>query len=666
MPNNKTNKFLINRNDTWRTVLTETTPFELPIIISNDGFYLHLHKSNELDANSKRIFDALIQPGAKNKRTKPYKFRIVKDELSFRELSLLSPKAQVCISEFYEKYSELICYYCSKSSFSMRFPRKTGSIYYTPSKNSNSNKYRSDNVDSITSDQTVKNPASYFAYSGFQQLHQFFSSANYIQLEKRYAFSSSMDVQRCFDSIYTHSISWAIKGKDLAKKQADRNTFGGEFDRLMQDFNWGETNGICIGPEISRIFSEVIFSEIDLNIEKSLETSGYHLRENYDCRRYVDNYYFFADSHDTLLAIQRCLSSELKKYNLHLNDSKTEIMRRPFYTPKSRAISSINGNLGAFFDKIFFTTRNSDDVRVTSPRHIIRYRSVFNDFVNNTKDSCFSAGIGYDGVSNYILGALRRWMLELIESYEKIDVAERPSEEDYERAILLLLDLSFYFLSLHPTVPSSLRVCHSVVLTSRFIKNNNLSFAPHFQERLLRWTNQLIKTPVFSKLFTHFDVIPVELWNVILCLSETQLPAESLKAIISKVEERSSHGAYFRTISELYIYKDDPTFSFEKNQTIINARRFLASSTHLSEDSAHVHLLLDLLACPYLSEQLKVEILSENWASIDGKNGTLPSFENCSLPNIVKQLGRYDWFVSWEGIDLLRMIEKRELSRVYA
>ena len=32
----------LNRHDKWRTILMDTSPFEVPIIFSNDGFYKNL------------------------------------------------------------------------------------------------------------------------------------------------------------------------------------------------------------------------------------------------------------------------------------------------------------------------------------------------------------------------------------------------------------------------------------------------------------------------------------------------------------------------------------------------------------------------------------------------------------------------------------------------
>lgn len=62
------------------------------------------------------------------------------------------------------------------------------------------------------------------------------------------------DVSRCFDSIYTHTLSWALSSKKIVKDNlgTNKDSFGGKFDRVMQQMNYNETNGIVIGPEFSK------------------------------------------------------------------------------------------------------------------------------------------------------------------------------------------------------------------------------------------------------------------------------------------------------------------------------------------------------------------------------------------------------------------------------
>lgn len=84
--------------------------------------------------------------------------------------------------------------------------------------------------------------------------------------------------------------------KDRPFEDSDK-TFGGQFDILMQNLNYGETNGIIIGPEFSRIFAELILQRIDLNVMYYLrdnrDSKRLEFKTDYEIFRYVDDFFVF-------------------------------------------------------------------------------------------------------------------------------------------------------------------------------------------------------------------------------------------------------------------------------------------------------------------------------------------------------------------------------------
>ncbi|MFN3807498.1 hypothetical protein [Asticcacaulis sp.] len=261
----------LRRSDKWRAVLTDTSPFEVPVIFSTDGMYKNLSDIDGKSTHIKAFINAImLHDKHKHNYKIPYRYRIVKSGVSFRQLSLLHPASQTNISEFYLKNQSLICYYANRGSFSLRYPEKVGSTYFFDSPIAERNKYKNDAVDTSEIDKLTRNPASYFAYRSFDRLYKFFISTQYIELEKRFSIMTSLDVSKCFDSIYTHSIAWAVKEKFFVKDNLNAVMFGSSFDELMQRMNLNETNGICIGPETSRIFAEIILSRIDKDVEDEL------------------------------------------------------------------------------------------------------------------------------------------------------------------------------------------------------------------------------------------------------------------------------------------------------------------------------------------------------------------------------------------------------------
>jgi len=127
------------------------------------------------------------------------------------------------------------------------------------------------------------------------------------------------DISKCFPSIYTHAISWALVGKEVAKNNKGKKTLWyNMIDSCAQRSKNGETHGIMIGPHTSNILSEIILCAIDKNLSK---------RWNYI--RNIDDYCCYVNNHEEAEQFLIDLSRELRVYGLALNHKKTEIMEMP-------------------------------------------------------------------------------------------------------------------------------------------------------------------------------------------------------------------------------------------------------------------------------------------------------------------------------------------------
>ena len=316
---------------------------------------------------------------------------------------------------------------------------------------------------------------------------------------------SLLDVSKCFDSLYTHSITWALKDKAIAKKNASSKSFGNDFDNLMQHMNFNETNGICIGPEVSRIFSELILSRVDLNIEAYLMKHGLKNRVQYEYRRYVDDYLVFANDEKTLDKITKAISLELQEYKLFLNEQKIENYTRPFHTKKSVIIEKINKQIKELLEKIF-EYKEINDTRVTTPKNIRRVDALVRWFIKETKTSCLDSDVGYDMISNYIISTITKKIEFIIEEYNlvKLQSEIHVNEKQYVKLICTLLELTFFFYTVQQTVSSSFNVAKSVIISSNFIKENFTSYHNFLIEKISNWTSQIVKN---SENHRDFDKI---------------------------------------------------------------------------------------------------------------------------------------------------------------
>lgn len=125
------------------------------------------------------------------------------------------------------------------------------------------------------------------------------------------------DIANCFNSIYTHSIPWAVIGVVEAKKKENqkKSQWFNSLDLHQRKCKRGETQGIPVGSATSSIIVELILSKID----ERLSQRGY---EHY---RYVDDYTCYCKTDEEAQRFIRDLGDFLGDYKLTLNLKKTHI-----------------------------------------------------------------------------------------------------------------------------------------------------------------------------------------------------------------------------------------------------------------------------------------------------------------------------------------------------
>ncbi|MBR5545183.1 MAG: RNA-directed DNA polymerase [Clostridia bacterium] len=285
--------------------------------ISQYGFFTEQFPECFNSASFARALDELIPLVASSKgqakkgnrnTTSPTTLSTYKNDISRRVLSVPNPEAFLRLAKFMqEHWNEINEYAYSSNSLSpITFVRVYAQGEAEELLNSESLRERF----KIRSDFVV-------------------SIKNCIRASLGYKYRLSVDISNCYNSLYTHSVTWAICGKDKAKEylrtkspaeiQRDYEIADciDAFTRFQKN---NETNGIIVGPYTSRIVSEIVLARID----KELKQKGLHFK------RYVDDYkmYFRTESQaqESLPIIEKVLN----EYNLSLNTSKTVIQKYPY------------------------------------------------------------------------------------------------------------------------------------------------------------------------------------------------------------------------------------------------------------------------------------------------------------------------------------------------
>jgi hypothetical protein len=143
----------------------------------------------------------------------------------------------------------------------------------------------------------------------------------------RFAFCLVADVSRCYYSIYTHSIPWALHGKAPSKLDTNPNSatiFGNRLDYAVRQAQSKQTLGIPVGPDSSKIIAEIVMSGVD---KRMIELSG---AKPPTYVRHVDDYWIGGHSHDECERYLANLRLALSDFSLDINELKTRIISTKF------------------------------------------------------------------------------------------------------------------------------------------------------------------------------------------------------------------------------------------------------------------------------------------------------------------------------------------------
>lgn len=129
------------------------------------------------------------------------------------------------------------------------------------------------------------------------------------------------DISNFYQSIYTHSIPWALHTKSVAKSAFGFSaSIGNQIDTHARNCQEMQTKGVPIGPDASFVIAEIIMTAID---EMLIPVVGkkYH--------RYIDDFEFGCSTLQQAEATLARLQEILAYFELALNSSKTKIVESP-------------------------------------------------------------------------------------------------------------------------------------------------------------------------------------------------------------------------------------------------------------------------------------------------------------------------------------------------
>lgn len=157
----------------------------------------------------------------------------------------------------------------------------------------------------------------------------------------RYKFLLKTDIRAFYQSIYTHSIAWALHGKlETRQDRFNMDSLGKKLDKLMMRSHDECTNGIAVGPAISDLISELLLSAIDRKCSRKLDVEGI----DYLGVRFKDDYRFLCNSEYDARSIISVLQECMRLYHLTLSEDKSETFALPegLYRPWRTAYNPLS------------------------------------------------------------------------------------------------------------------------------------------------------------------------------------------------------------------------------------------------------------------------------------------------------------------------------------
>lgn len=623
----------IDTSDRDRVLLSEILPHEVPPRFSLRSVYRRMR-----EASLTALDEALFQHQSDDKgppETIPYTFWLSRGRKTPRDIHVMHPFHYREVVNFYETYATQILSNCLKSQWTLRSPsgiaRRGKSIG------------QHDQQPGFQADHDVEeSPVSYFAYRPFNLLYAFYGSRDFERLESKFRFVRAIDVQSCFGNIYTHSIAWAIRGKANAKRRSDRSayfTFDARFDSLMRSMNHGETHGILIGPEMSRIFAELILQTVDTAALSAL-ANRIDFGKQCEVRRYLDDFFIFFNEASVADQIEQTIRRELKNCKLYINDAKTVETESPLMSN----LSALKHELSHLVDDLIESFLRARREMRSIPKSVCRvaFRKI--------KTKVAQSRCHYEACVSYLLSILQR----------KVTTADSSLccqfvEGGMVSLLSKLLELDFRY-------QVAIKVATIYQLISEKVHADfdlEPSVAEDLNERIADEVTHLAANamsretpPCLPLLVVLIPIAKLDLvHNVNPSLAETIWR-------YSQDQSRPGEVDYFTVVSLLYFCGDRRIYVRLVREIVKAAKQFLRASKDNGLRADCLMLAADLACCPLLEDDVRKGMLRQihRWVSMSK-----------DAAEVLEELTGKSIFFDWDTtISTTTYLLEKQVPRCYA
>lgn len=652
-------KHQVQQDDRKRAILTDLIPYEVPLRFSFQYWHGLLCDSAPISQSVTKLLSA------KADSCVPYSYWIRTGEGRKRLLGLVHPLLLNDAATLYSDYGDLIVSLCAKSGWSLRKPNRVAQMYYTKEHTNFevvSDTTGADLANAETSEvgltaeeenQFQEHASSFFVYEPHNLLQKFFTSKDLLSLERMFSECRRIDVAKCFGSIYTHSVSWAIKGKVAAKREAQcRHTFDAKLDSVMRRSNHGETHGILIGAEFSRIFAEIIFQEIDSTSKMQLSMD--HLPANvratglnngliegidYAVRRYIDDYFIFANDEYILNRVQEVIEANLENYKLFVNEKKTSNLRRPFITRISATKTEVRQLITKQLD--FDPSTLGGQQNQSTPgqqRHFVSSK-----IINDLRLVIGEIGVEYPDVSSFMLKHLQNLVKKKLALFRS-----QPQVGQYSgQWIRCVVEVTFYLFSVDIRFRTSIlvsRIVSDLTDACLWLAAND---ARETEDSILRESIAILKQVHKMK-----DSNQLEIASFLISLCGIHEYWRIPESLISSFCRQNSFEPlkpdYFTIIAISYFASNRNEYRAIQTSALNAAYRRISEAASLLGETEIFCLSLDMLGCPWADVKFKSFIGGRLLSELNTQLKE-PNPNQDQVNTFVSELAAQTWFFDWNS-----------------
>ena len=432
----------------------------------------------------------------------------------------------------------------------------------------------------------------------------------------------------------------------------------------MQNTNHGETAGIIVGPESSRIFAEIILQRIDLDILKSAAKNDLMDGIHYTIRRYVDDYFIYSNSEQTREVLKVIVSECLSEYRLAVNSSKTIDNTRPFVTGPSISRHNISVDITVFFDKCRVLEEHADPHGVVSRRFKIRaianVSALTNQTIASIKRSIGELG-SYDACANYFFGTVKKLLGRL---RNRPLVAEKGTLGDNLYFFFCaLVDIVFFYYSMTPRMRQTYVTSEIILMILEIMNVAPMAFRDSLIRKIVHESRLIIMQDLVVR-----TVSKIEVMNLLIVLKELGrrylLDQEAIFHVFGIALDNGEHRFderfdYFQTVLLLSYVGDIPQYNHLVRSVVLHSLgKFVDPDwTHYAE---YVFLFFDLITCPHVSLDERTALAKNVLRQKSDIN------LNARAAALIADIGTRPWFFAWnEQANISLVLKKKELRTPY-